>query len=480
MPELTIFYLGDVFTLTAAVAFLNLAEFSVKRRENYKQWRKKEFSVEEVGRHNYESLVDLETWSKESGNPVPESCQSPFVYPPKSLPVSLKLNRWVEHSHIRFRDIDYDHLPDFEVELPPKEIPEFIPEFFSVGKILSWAMREEVDLEHVDMFILSCALRDIASIATLGRWIGNWEYAVFCYKGKIFIDRTVGSSERYWKEGLNDPVSYDHWKLLKEPPSEPLVRKKADSETEYEFIGLIVPYFDYSVAKKMMWAPIKYGKKFEDVLRSGGPGNPRYNGVDKRLRMAKCNKLIDLSGLKIMTATRLSCQEPKGLIDTPENMVEMKTTVHHSKEKFAKFKALSLWIHCALVGIDSVYCGFRTKDGQLTDVKKYTMTELAELGKDYWSPNEILVFLDTVLSWLKEKLNKDAVRNKKEDDWLKDELKCEDGASFTLSYSGDERIRLEKGDHPELKKIVTERYNHVVQQNVMTGCSEDVPDNWDD
>ena len=54
-----------------------------------------------------------------------------------------------------------------------------------------------------------------------------------------------------------------------------------------------------------------------------------------------------------------------------------------TQEKFAKFKSRSLWIHCALVGISTVYCGIRSADGNLIDVIKYSMEELADIGKEY-------------------------------------------------------------------------------------------------
>ena len=430
-----------------------MVEFPVEKRKEYQQWEHLEgFSVEEIGRHNYEHLVDIETWSRASGSPVPNSCQIPFAYPRKSLPLSLKLDRWVENRSRYVLDVTNSHLFKFEVELPPKEIPEFIPEFFSIGKVLTWAVREQFNLGQVDFFMISCALRDIASTASLGRK-GDWEYAVVCNKGKIFIEQIVHDSQRYWTDGLDDPPGHDYWRSLENPPIRPVQGKNDPEEMTY-----VIPDFDYPDDTKRHWELMKYGKKFEDVLRSEGPGNPLYNGEDKKMKWAKSNKLLTLGDHKIITATRLSCQEPNGPIDSQENMVEIKTMFPLSKERFSQMKALSLWIHCALVGIDAVYCGFRHMNGQLIGIRKFTMTELAELGKDYWSPNEILVFLDTFLSWMKEKLNKDSVRNK-EEAWLEDELNRDEGAMFTLSYSGDEYIRLEKDEHPELRKIVTERYS---------------------
>ena len=459
--------------------------FSVGKREDYQQPRERELSVEDLGRHNYEDAVDFETWSRESGDPVPESCQIPFVHLPRTLPISLKMGE--SHGYgasFLFSDptqLNYEDTP-YKIKLPPIEIPEFIPEFFSIGKILMWATREKVDLRHADFFILSCVLRDIAATAVGNSGKKAWKYAVFCYKGNIFIDRTVSDKERYWKEGLKDcPVKgSEYWKLVEKTPCE--VLRDRNSTFKYYW----VPYFDLSDESKNDWDFCNHGLKFEKVMR-GYESDIKGKVIKTNLKMAKCDKFVSLGNHKIMTATRISCQEPNGIIDSQENHVEMKVAMStQSPYNFAKYKALKLWIHCALVGVDAVYCGFRNEHGKLSRVRKYTMSELAKIGEQHWSPNEVLTFLDTFLSWLKEKLILKRVRRKRREDWLVDYLNCDEGATFTLTYlepgENQKIIRLDKSSHPELKKIVTERYNYVIQEHYHENDNSDaeVPDNWDD
>lgn len=174
------------------IHLIDSVEFSVKKPWEYRHSKTKKFSVEELGRHNFEHPVDLETWSRKSGAPVPKACQIPFVYRPKSLPISLKLNRWCEDHQLYFSDVTND-LNEFEIEIPSKNIPDFIPEFFSIGKILTWALREQVDLSQVNLLCVSCALRNFASSAIINRYNGKkWDYALFYYKERIFIDIIVG------------------------------------------------------------------------------------------------------------------------------------------------------------------------------------------------------------------------------------------------------------------------------------------------
>ena len=307
-------------------------EFSVKKPWEYRQSKSKKFTVQELGRHNFEHPVDIETWSRESGVAVPKACEIPLVNPPKSLPISLKLERWTEDRLWYFRDATNENKA-FEVVVSTKQIPEFIPEYFSIGKILTWATREKIDLKQVNFFTVSAALRDFASSATVNRFNRRkWSYSLFFYKGRIFIDAIVENYERYWEYGLDNPPGNHHWSLVQGTT----YIKVPTNDVNPEGTRVFVPEFDFPSDMKYHRELTKYGKKFEDVLRSGGPGNPLYNGSDKDFDDAKCDMLISLGDHKLMTATRISCQEPNGMIDSQENHVEMKTMFPHSDEDFAQ------------------------------------------------------------------------------------------------------------------------------------------------
>ena len=61
---------------------------------------------------------------------------------------------------------------------------------------------------------------------------------------------------------------------------------------------------------------------------------------------------------------------------------------------------------------------------------------------------------------------------------LQNSINFDEGATFTLS-SGIKCIRLEKADHPELRKIVEERFINEEEFD-LNDESREVPDNWDD
>ena len=453
------------------------AHFTVKWRKEYRQNKEKKFTVEELGRIFRSNPLEIKTWSKASGLPIPEVCRVPFVNPPKLLPLSLRIDRWVEDLENYFFDVTSPQLGGFKIKLPPKDVAEieFLNMFDSTEKCLIWALREGADVGYdIDFFIQAKSLRIIASSAYQRV---DWKYAVLLLKEKIFIDRIIDEDDKFWKRGLSEP-DFQYKKNFRMPidPS--------------EYIGgspISVPHCSYSEEFLRERDFTQYGKKFEDIMKSGGPGDPLYNGDDVDVRSTK---LLTLENHKLVTVTRLSCQSPDGPVDSQENYVEIKTMFPFTQEKFAKFKSRSLWIHCALVGISTVYCGIRSADGNLIDVIKYSMEELADIGKEYWNPNEILTFLDTVLSWLKQKLNKTATRTKHGEEWLRAKISAEEAPTFTLSCDGHGYIKLSPEEHSGFRRVITEKYDHLVKCRKTPGTSktadddesddESVPDTWDD
>ena len=429
-----------------------------------------EFHIQEIGRTFKHHPVDIETWSKKSGQPIPEKCQIPFVRPPSSLPLSLKMDTWVEDDNQYYSDETNHHGNDFNIKIPPVDMPEFLPDVFAIEKCLTWALREKVSLSQVEFFAIGLALRNFAMAAYEPKST-RWAISLLHYKGKIFMAGFMKMELKYWLEGFHEPDS-DHGKIINDISSR--MHKK---------LGCF-PHIALKAAVMKDKELMKHGKKFEDVMKSGGPGNPLYRGEDTDIR---CIKLATLESHTILTTTRISCQSPDGPIDEQENYVEIKTMVPMKGETFARYKSCKLWIHCALLGVDTVYCGVRTLEGMLIDVRKYSIDELAAIGKNYWTPNDILTFLDNFLSWLKEKLNKNAVRNKRGEEWIKSKLDSEEASMFNLICMGDGFIRLTPGNNREFKKAITEKYEHVIKlkddsidRGGLEVCDDNVPDTWDD
>ena len=101
-----------------------------------------------------------------------------------------------------------------------------------------------------------------------------------------------------------------------------------------------------------------------------------------------------------------------------------------------------------MLGVPSVYCGFRTTEGELLEIKKYSMKALERIGICHWSPSEPLSCLHDIIKWIKEKLEHSSMRNRKDLQWLKCNPEvCE---TFTLSRRKG-TLWLYREDYPELR-----------------------------
>ena len=144
-----------------------------------------------------------------------------------------------------------------------------------------------------------------------------------------------------------------------------------------------------------------WGKVFEDVMRTGGKRTPGYACEDVDIRMPR---LVKLGALKILTNSRIAGQMPGHNQDVMKNYVEMKTAAviesDQQSSKFARYKLRDFWAHCAPVGIETVYIGHRTRNGDLEDVRKWTMRDIERAGSQWWRPEVMLSFLEELLSWL--------------------------------------------------------------------------------
>ena len=182
----------------------------------------------------------------------------------------------------------------------------------------------------------------------------------------------------------------------------------------------------------------KWGKVFEDVMRTGGRRTPGYSGQDVDIRMTR---LVRLGPLKLLTNSSIGSQLPGDHQDVLENYVEIKTVpiseTDKQRVKFNKYKTKNIWAHCAPLGIDTVYIGRRTEEGDLKEIQKFTMKDLEKVGRKEWHPNCMLTFLEELLCWLQNKTS--------------------NGMTYSLTYDGqgfNDSVRLVPGEQDDLVRIV--------------------------
>ena len=183
----------------------------------------------------------------------------------------------------------------------------------------------------------------------------------------------------------------------------------------------------------------KWGKVFEDVMRTGGRRTPGYACEDVDIRMTR---LVQLGPLKLLTNSSIGSQLPGGHQDVLENYVEIKTapiseTEDDQRVKCEKYKTRHIWAHCAPLGIDTVYIGRRTEEGDLKEIQKFTMKALEKVGRNEWYPVCMLSFLKELLCWV--------------------QYKTSNGMTYSLTYDGqvmNDPVRLVPGEQDDLVRIV--------------------------
>ena len=394
----------------------NTFELRLKLKGRYRGIRREQFYVKEVGRFYGWQQVELETWSTQSGEQIPDACVVPVVRVPTTLPLSLYMEKYDDDR------IDSEKYPDYtDPNRGYKVRTETVLQGHSrdMAAILAWSARESYSLSAVD-FVINCMNLRRVSLTTM-KPEEPWSIAVYSYKGVIFLDNNTFQS------------------LVVEPGLE------SDDETTEDFIqtlrlGLEVdPQITYTDEYFQEQNYFMYGKKFEDVMKSGGPGDVSYAGEDVDVRGVR---EVKIGTHLLLTSARISCQEPEGELDTLGNYVEIKTVspLHEGKAYwFERYKSLQLWTHCALVGIDAVYCGHSNRSGQLLEIKRYTMDDLADFGCRHWYPGEMPSFLNTLLGWVKERVV--------------------EGQTYTLTHKGDGLVKLKTAEHPDVRVKVEEGLN---------------------
>ena len=182
----------------------------------------------------------------------------------------------------------------------------------------------------------------------------------------------------------------------------------------------------------------KWGKVFEDVMKTGGRRTPGYKCEDVDVRMPR---LVSLGHLKILTNSRISCQLCQNSQDKPENYVELKTarviTTEENEISFKRYRCRNIWAHCALLGIETVYIGYRTRDGELQKIQRFSMKDLEREGEQWWSSEVMLSFMNKLLTWVKSE--------------------TVEGVTYSLTYDGQSYfspVCLIPEEHDDLAQIV--------------------------
>ena len=307
----------------------------------------------------------------------------------------------------RFNDLDLDqpmtvwsvdsgdNIP-FSCRIPPLEVPTQLPltltisldnlsdpwsTISTVDRILTWAKDVKYDMSEVDLVMGRGLMKKLCQTPYNRNY--TWKAKIYKYRNTIYIE----SADE--KPDLNNS-SFAHW-----------------------------------------------AKIFEDVMKTGGRRTPGYRCEDVDVRMPR---LVSLGPLKILTNSKISCQFENSP-DEPESYVELKTTGVITTERdatsFKRFICRNIWAHRALLGIGTVYIGYRTTDGELQKIQRFSMKDLEREGEQWWSSEVMLSFMKKLLAWVRSETI--------------------EGATYSLTYDGQSYfspVCLIPEEHEDLVQIV--------------------------
>ena len=262
-------------------------------------------------------------------------------------------------------------------------------ETYAVERILTWAEATGYSLENVDIVAGRNILRRISQTLYHTANKFTWRVMLHRHKNTLFLELI----EAYAKEKMYGPATN----------------------------------IDAS------WAMV-----FEDMMKTGGKGTPGYECQDTNIRVPR---LVELGSIRILSSGKVHSQTTRNDQDTLSNYVDVKlwsefdpSLAEPHQHNFLKdARKRDTWTQCALLGIETVFWGERSEDGDLTALDEYWTEDLERRGK-FWKPERILSFLEGLLVWLKDN--------------------TENGLSYTLNNDGEGDLVLQPAEHDDLKRMV--------------------------
>ncbi|KAL5252903.1 hypothetical protein ACHWQZ_G015611 [Mnemiopsis leidyi] len=259
----------------------------------------------------------------------------------------------------------------------------------AVERILTWAGATEYSLKDIDVVAGRNALRRVSQTPYYRGEKVTWSANLARHQDTLFLELTKAYG---WRETTFCPLNYE-------------------------------------IAA--------WGTVFEDIMTTGGKGTPGYDCRDTNIRVPR---LIELGSIKTLTNGKVHSQTPGGQQDVISNYVDVKLREEYhetARQSHIEFmdenRKRDTWTQCALLGIETVFCGERTKDGTLIKLEEI-WTEHLEHRTTLWKPEGVLSFLENLLVWLKDN--------------------TENGLSYTLNNNGRSEIVLEPAEHGDLMQIV--------------------------
>ncbi|XP_076306012.1 decapping and exoribonuclease protein-like isoform X2 [Tachypleus tridentatus] len=162
-----------------------------------------------------------------------------------------------------------------------------------------------------------------------------------------------------------------------------------------------------------------WGYKFEQYMTSEKEGQPPDLMVSVNEKEEYCSVLRSrLNRHSLVYGAEVDCLDPvsqksdkSDKCSSLQHFVELKTSrkISHPKQErnFCRYKLLKWWAQSFLAGIPRVICGFRNDNGIVEKLQIFSVKEIPQEARGFWSPATCMNFCDEFLSFVQKNVTID-------------------------------------------------------------------------
>lgn len=159
-----------------------------------------------------------------------------------------------------------------------------------------------------------------------------------------------------------------------------------------------------------------YGKNFERFVLTEDPlvqKIPTPSGPLQDIEEFNLALTTKLEGWRIIYAAEVDGVEDDSGVQNKDSarldalrFVEVKTRMADWTEKqyqnYVKFKLPKWWCQSFLVGVDTIYAGFRSREGRVREIEPLAVSQIPKMAQGVWSPAVMVRFGADFLSTVQE------------------------------------------------------------------------------
>lgn len=100
----------------------------------------------------------------------------------------------------------------------------------------------------------------------------------------------------------------------------------------------------------------------------------------------------EMDGVDDLTVPATEPQPDLNQLKFVEVKTRMRDTTDQQYKNFVKWKLPKWWCQSFLVGVDTIYSGYRTRDGFVQEIESLAVRQIPKMAHNVWSPAVMLRF----------------------------------------------------------------------------------------